>query len=78
MIRGIIGLVFLAVLAWTVVHVAFQALGTLIGLTIATLVFAAFGYLIYLVLTVFSPNPGEKVRDLNRGRRANNAKRLAG
>ena len=71
MIRGIIGLVFLAVPAWIVIYVAFQALGMLIGLTIATLVFAAFGYLTYLVLTVFRPNTAEKVRHLSRGLRAN-------
>jgi hypothetical protein len=46
----------------------FQAL---IGLAVTLLVFAAFGYLFYLVLRVVSPSTAARVRDVIRGHPAN-------
>jgi len=71
MIRRIIGFVVLAVLVWTVAQVALGLLGTLIGLVVTLLVFAAFGYLFYLVLRVVSPSTAARVRDVIRGHPAN-------
>jgi hypothetical protein len=71
MIRRIIGFVVLAVLVWTVAQVALGLLGTLIGLVVTLLVFAAFGYLFYLVLRVVSPSTAARVREVIRGHPAN-------
>jgi hypothetical protein len=71
MIRRIIGFAVLAVLVWTVAQVALGLLGTLIGLAVTLLVFAAFGYLFYLVLRVVSPSTAARVRDVIRGHPAN-------
>ncbi len=71
MIRRIIGFALLAVLVWIVAQVAFALLGTLVGLAITVLVFAAFGYVFYLVLRLVSPSTAARVREMIRGRPAN-------
>lgn len=71
MIRRILGFALLAVLVWVLAQVAFGVLGTLIGLAITVLVFAAFGYVFYLVLRVVSPGTAARVREMIRGRPAN-------
>lgn len=71
MLRRIIGFALLAVLVWVVAQVAFGLLGTLIGLAVTVFVFAAFGYLFYLVLRIVSPGTAARVREMIRGRPAN-------
>jgi len=68
--RRIIGLALLAVLVWVVAQVALGLLGTLLGLAVTILVFAAFGYLFYLVLRLVSPNAAARVLEIIRGRAA--------
>ena len=70
MMRRIIGLALLAVLVWVVAQVALGLLGTLLGLAVTILVFAAFGYLFYLVLRLVSPNAAARVLEIIRGRAA--------
>jgi hypothetical protein len=71
MMRRILGFAVLAVLVWIVAQVALGLLGTLVGLAVTVLVFAAFGYLFYLVLRVVSPGTAARVRDVIRGHPAN-------
>ncbi len=70
MMRRIIGLALLAVVVWVVAQVALGLLGTLVGLAVTVLIFAAFGYLFYLVLRVVSPNTAARVLEIIRGRAA--------
>lgn len=51
--------------------VAFGILGTLVGLAITALSLAAFGYVVYLVVRVFSPSTAAEMREGIRGRPAN-------
>jgi hypothetical protein len=46
------------------VRVAFALLGTLLGLAMTVLVLAAMGYVMYLLLRVFSPATAARVREL--------------
>lgn len=71
MMRRILGFAVLAVLVWIVAQVALGLLGTLIGLAVTVLVFAAFGYLFYLVLRVVSPSTAARVLEMIRTRPAN-------
>ena len=70
MMRSILGFALLAVGLWVGLHLVFGILGTLIGLAITVLVFAAFGYVFYLVLRVVSPATAARVREVIRGRPA--------
>lgn len=71
MIRSILALALIAVVAWVALQLVFEVLGTLIGLAITVLVFAAFGYLFYLLLRLVSPSTAARVREIIRGRPAN-------
>jgi hypothetical protein len=71
MIRKILGFAVFALLALVVIKVAFALLGVLLGLAVATLVLAAMGYGLYLLLRVVSPQTADQVRnaiDRNAGR----------
>ena len=70
MIRSILGFALIAVVAWLALQLVFGVLGTLFGLAITILVFAACGYLFYLVLRVVSPSTAARVREMIRGRPA--------
>ena len=70
MIRSILGFALFAVVVWVAVQVTFGILGTLIGLAITALWLAAFGYVFYLVVRVFSPSTAAKMRKAIRGRPA--------
>ncbi len=71
MIRSILGFALIAVAAWVALQLVFGVLGTLIGLAITLLVFAAFGHVFYLVLRLVSPGTAARVREMIRGRPAN-------
>lgn len=70
MIRRILGFALLAVVAWLALKVAFAVLGTLMGLLVTVFVFAAVGYVCYLLLRIVSPVTAAKVRDAIRGSKA--------
>ena len=68
MLRKILGFAILAVFVLATVKIAFALLGTLFGLAMIVLVFAAMGYGIYLLLQVFSPKTAAQVRELMGGK----------
>jgi len=67
MIRRILSFALLAVVALLVLKIALGAVGALIGLTVSILVLAAMGYVLYLILRVFSPATAARVRQMIRG-----------
>jgi hypothetical protein len=52
------------------IKLLFGVFGIVIGLATTLLVWAAFGFLIYLGLRVISPSTAEKLRELIKGRPA--------
>ena len=70
MFRSIIGFAVFAVLALVAVKLVLGLFGVVIGLAMTLLVWAAFGFLMYLGLRVISPGTADKVRNLIAGRRA--------
>jgi len=68
MLRKILGFALLAVLVLMAVKVAFAVLGTLLGVAMVLLAFAAMGYVMYIMLRVFSPATAARVRELVAGR----------
>ena len=70
MFRSIIGFAIFAVLALVAIKLILGLFGIVIGLAMTLLVWAAFGFLMYVGLRVISPGTADKVRDLIGGRRA--------
>jgi hypothetical protein len=70
MFRSIIGFAIFAVLALVAIKLLLGVFGIVIGLAMTLLVWAAFGFLVYLGLRVISPGTADKVRELIAGRRA--------
>jgi hypothetical protein len=70
MFRSILGFAVFAVVALLAIKLLFGVFGIVIGLATTLLVWAAFGFLIYLGLRVISPSTAEKLRDLIKGRPA--------
>lgn len=70
MFRSIIGFAVFALVALLALKLLFGVFGIVIGLAMTLLVWAAFGFLIYIGLRVISPSTADKVRDLIKGRRA--------
>ena len=64
MLRKILGYALLALVAVLTLKLAFAALGTLIGLAVTVLMLAAMGWVLYLILRVFSPVTVARLRDL--------------
>ncbi len=64
MLRKIVVFVLLALAVLLAVRLAFALLGTLLGLAMTVLVLAAMGYVMYLLLRVFSPATAARVREL--------------
>jgi hypothetical protein len=64
MLRKILGYAILAVLVLLALKVTFAVLGTLLGLAVFVLVLAAMGFVMYLMLRVFSPTTAARVREL--------------
>jgi hypothetical protein len=59
----------LAITVWLVLDAVFAVIGTAVALAVTILVLAAIGYVLYLVLGLFSPAAAQKVRDMIRGHR---------
>ena len=70
MFRSIIGFASFAVVALVAIKLLLALFGIAVGLVMTLLVWAAFGFLIYLGLRVISPGTADKVRDLIAGRPA--------
>jgi hypothetical protein len=64
MLRRILGFALLAFVVLLALKVAFALLGTLLGLAMVVVAFAAMGYVMYLILRVFSPATAARVREL--------------
>jgi hypothetical protein len=67
MFRSIIGFAIFAVLALVALKLVFAVLGIAIGLAMTLLVWAAFGFVIYLGLRVLSPSTADRIRAMIRG-----------
>lgn len=70
MFRSIIGFAIFAVLALVALKLVFAVLGIAIGLAMTLLVWAAFGFVIYLGLRVVSPSTAARLREVIRGHSA--------
>ena len=70
MFRSIIGFAVFALVALVALKLLFAVFGLVIGLAMTLLVWAAFGFIIYLGLRVVSPGTAAKLRDLIKGRPA--------
>ncbi len=68
MFRSILGFAVFAVLALVAIKLLFGVFGIVVGLVTTLLVWAAFGFLLYLGLRVISPGTAEKLRELIKGR----------
>ncbi len=70
MFRSILGFAVFAVVALLAIKLLFGVFGIVISLATTLLVWAAFGFLVYLGLRVISPSTADKLRDLIKGRPA--------
>jgi len=68
MFRSILGFAVFAVLALVAIKLLFGVFGIVVGLVTTLLVWAAFGFLLYLGLRVISPGTANKLRELIKGR----------
>jgi threonine/homoserine/homoserine lactone efflux protein len=70
MFRSILGFAVFAVVAFLALKLVLGLFGIVFGLAMTLLVWAAFGFLIYLAIRLVSPSTAAKIRDLIRGRPA--------
>lgn len=70
MFRSIFGFAVFAVVAWLALKLILGILGGLVGLAMTVLMFAAVGFVFYLVLRMLSPATADKLRDVIKGRPA--------
>ncbi len=70
MFRSILGFAVFAVVAFLALKLVLGLFGIVFGLAMTLLVWAAFGFLIYLAIRLVSPSTAAKIRDLIRGRTA--------
>ena len=68
MFRSILGFAVFAIVALVAIKLFLLLFGIAIGLAMTLLVWAAFGFLLYLALRVVSPGTADKVRDMITGR----------
>jgi threonine/homoserine/homoserine lactone efflux protein len=68
MFRSILGFAVFAIVALVAIKLLLLVFGIAIGLAMTLLVWAAFGFLLYLALRLISPGTADKVRDMIRGR----------
>ena len=68
MFRSIFGFAIFAVVALVAIKLFFALFGIVIGVAMTVLVWAAFGFIIYLGLRLISPGTAAKVRELILGR----------
>jgi hypothetical protein len=68
MFRSILGFAVFAIVALVAIKLLLLLFGIAIGLAMTLLVWAAFGFLLYLALRLVSPGTADKVRDMIKGR----------
>ncbi len=68
MFRSIFGFAVFALVAWLALKLVFGLLGGLVGLAMTVLMFAAVGFVFYLVLRMISPSTADRIRDMIKGR----------
>ena len=68
MLRNLLGFAVFAVIALFLVKMFFGLFGLVVGLLGTVLWFALIGFLIYLVLKLFSPDTAARVREVIAGR----------
>jgi len=68
MFRSIFGFAVFALVAWLALKLVFGLLGGLVGLAMTVLMFAAVGFVFYLVLRMISPSTADRIRDTIKGR----------
>ena len=70
MLRSILGFAVLAVVALLGLKLLFGVFGIVLGLAMTLLVWAAIGFMCYLVLRLVSPSTADKIREMIKGRPA--------
>jgi threonine/homoserine/homoserine lactone efflux protein len=70
MFRSILGFAVFAVVVFLALKLVLGLFGIVFGLAMTLLVWAAFGFLIYLAIRLVSPSTAAKIRDMIRGRPA--------
>jgi hypothetical protein len=68
MFRSVFGFAVLALVAWLALKIVFGLLGGLVGLAMTVLMFAAVGFVFYIVLRMISPSTADKLREMIKGR----------
>ena len=68
MFRSILGFAVFAIIALVAIKLFLLLFGVAIGLAMTLLVWAAFGFLLYLALRLVSPGTADKVRNMIKGR----------
>jgi threonine/homoserine/homoserine lactone efflux protein len=70
MFRSVLGFAVFAVVVFLALKLVLGLFGIVFGLAMTLLVWAAFGFLIYLAIRLVSPSTAAKIRDMIRGRPA--------
>lgn len=68
MLRSLFGFAILAVVGIVLIRLVLGLFGFVVGLFIQLLIWAAIGFLIYLVIKVLSPSTAMKIREMVTGR----------
>ena len=69
MFRNLVGYAVFAVVALFLVKIAFGLLGVVWSLFWTVVVFAAIGFVFYLILRLISPRSADKVEDMIKGKK---------
>ena len=70
MLRNLVGYAVFAVVALFLIKMAFGLLGIVWSLFWAVVVFAAIGFVFYLILRLISPRSADKVEDMIKGKKS--------
>jgi len=70
MFRSILGFAVFAFVAFFALKIILGLFGLAIGIAMTLLVWAAFGFIIYLAIRLISPNTAARIREAIRGRPA--------
>jgi O-antigen/teichoic acid export membrane protein len=68
MFRSILGFAVFAIVAFLGLKLLLSVFGIVLGLAMTLLVWAAIGFMCYLVLRLVSPSTADKVREMIKGR----------
>lgn len=68
MVRSLLGFSILAVVAWVALQLLLGLFGIVMGLFFKLLWLAAIGFIIYLVIRLFSPRTADRIEDTIKGK----------